>query len=205
MLRKPASGWLSDFVDEIAASKLPREQIIALFEEGIGHKDSEHRSNALEGLAGVDKMLFRKHLLKCLQQGVVGMWLVVRADSRECWDAFGAAVKRAPLAERMIAIRQVRFVRPSDKVDTTRRERIRFLMLFLDDRTAGHLKDEWLDQVEVCDNAAYELVDLLRLPVKRQTKDGLVPGNWKLGTISRLVFREAVRRAAQQELARLGK
>ena len=70
ILQKPPSRH-SDCVEAILASKLTRDQKIALFEEGANHTNILHRTQALMGLANLDRLAFRKHFLVLLKDLVV--------------------------------------------------------------------------------------------------------------------------------------
>lgn len=195
-----------NIVEELVASRLPHQKKLALLEEGVTTENPGHRRDALEGLAEVDKATFHKHLLKFIQEDRADLSLLEKADSPECWIAFASAIKRQPFEKRMTAIRAVGSLDPPDKVDPIRRGRLVFLMRFLDDQTTEKLDDDeaW-SMVEVRDFAATHLAGLLRFHVKRTHGDYMVEHDRNLGPISRLIFREAVRQAAEKELARLGK
>lgn len=207
VLQKPPVHVLDeprDCVEEVVASKLPREQKIALLEEGVAHKVSEHRLWALEGLASLDADLFRKRLAEDLKKypgdALEATSLIQRTDDPGCWDAFAAAAKRASYEARMVIILDIGHLDPPDKPDPIRRERVRFLAQLLDDRTAE--KDESGDTVEVRDYAASQLGGLLRFRMDYRYPDHMVQHDPNRGPITRFVFREAVRRAAEQELTR---
>lgn len=206
MLKQPVSFWLNDYVREIVASKLPRDQKIALLVEGATHDGLSHRSLALDGLAAVDGPQFRKHLLLTLKQEWFGdlgelLPLVERSADRECWDTLVAAVKKAPFGLRTYIIRDVGWVSPPGKKDPSRLERIRFLVQFLDDRIAEEDDTEDWSMVEIRDHAAAQLAGRLGIPVRRNDADIVIP-NKNAGAVSRFLLRVMVRQAAERELAR---
>ncbi|MDB5310881.1 MAG: hypothetical protein JWO38_5083 [Gemmataceae bacterium] len=214
VLKQPVSYSNRDYIQEIQASKLTREQKIALFEEGAGHTDLDHRLLALEGLAGVDPESFRKHLLLTLKQvrakSETGerWWpnpfrlvpLVERAGDPGCWDALAAVARSVPHGERLDLILSVGYAR-SDRPDPIRRERLRFLVPFLEDSSAERNEDEKCDRVAVRDYTASQLAGLLGLRVNRNESLG-VRHDPDRGPVYRFVLRQVVRRAAEQELAR---
>jgi hypothetical protein len=220
VLKKPWSSY-GDYIDEILASKLTREQKIALFEEGAKHEDTNHRFAAIEGLAGVDKPLFNKHLLKELKEvsvkpkkskvGVPGTEqlarLVKRSDDPECWNALTAAAKAADYDTRTDMLFVFSPDRVPDDVDPIRRQRIEFFARFLDDRTNGPSNDQDHPHEEVRDYAASRLAALFRFPVERYCESHFcsVPHNHDLGPLSRLLMRDAVRELAKRELTRPAK
>lgn len=219
MLEKKPSDWNCDYVHEILASKLTREQKAALFEEGAGHEDVEHRTWALEGLDGVDRVLLRKHLLKTLKEVPARSekgkpWfpnrrellpLLASADDPDCWAALVAAAKQLPAMERLYMIRAFDPMCAPDEDDPIRKERLRFLLQFLDDRsTAPDDAEDWKG-TEVGDYAATQSAGLLRIPVERLGDPGYVVQHTEnRGPVSRFLFREAVRQVGTRELARGG-
>jgi hypothetical protein len=195
-----------EYAAEIAASTLPREQKIALLEEGVAHRQPEHRRWALDGLATVDRPLFRKLLVKTLTlypEDVLDVEpLVEKAADEGCWDALAAAAKRVPCGVRMELIRVVGWWDPPSRKDPIRRDRIRFLVQFLDDRSTAPDDDD-LDwkMVEVRDYTVEVVAGLFGLRVWRNWGNTVVPDRHR-GPISQLVFRETVRLLAEQELSR---
>ena len=211
-----ASGWAKDFVPEVVASKLTREQKVALLEEGAGHDDIGHRVYALLGLAEVDPPGFRKNLLQTLRWlrdwQAVCLWfdnphdlfaLVERSGDPACWDALADLARAGSFELRMSLIFAAGRLEPPDKLDPLRRERVRLLAGFLDDRTAEAVGDDAWNWIEVRDHAAAQLAGVLRLPVRRNWE--IVKADQELGPLSRLIFRETVRAAAERELARPAK
>src|SRR5262249_51377200 len=108
VLLKMPEGESELLAKAVAISKLPREQKIALLEQGISHKDFAHRYAALDALADVDVAVFRKHLVRALEQlpneikdsdfewsveADVGR-LVYKAGDRKCWDTLAATTRR---------------------------------------------------------------------------------------------------------------
>lgn len=215
MLKAPAAPLIGDFVNEIVASKLPLKEKVALLEEGATHERSDHQLLAMDGLAKLDRATLRKHLLPTLKriesQGRKAKleWdasstlcrLVEAAGDRACWDALLAATKAVGVEYRMVFIEEVVPHRLPDPKDPQRRERIRFLLQFLDDRTAEVKKLESGTEVtEVRDYAATMLAGELDFPVRR-TYHYQPTHDTTLGPFSRLFLREAVRQTATRELA----
>lgn len=149
MLKAPASPLIGDFVNEIVASKLPLKEKVSLLKEGATHDRLDHRFLALDGLARLDRAALRKYLLPTLKRiedrgprvhfdwdiGARPGELVTAAGDRACWDALIAAAKAVEVEGRMDFIGCVMPHRLPDPKDPQRRERIRFLLQFLDDRT----------------------------------------------------------------------
>lgn len=199
MLKQPVEGvWLNDYVNEIVLSKLPREQKVALLEEGAVHDDLDHRILALEGLAKLDQASLRKHLsttLKMIQKRKPEalpedrlLRLVESADDRACWDALLSVAKAADIVGRWSFIFYICPMGPPDRNDPHRLERIRFLVQFLDDD-------------EVRDDAATSLAGLLGFPVRRHIVIYYTAHDTDRGPLTRLLFREAMRHFAARELA----
>jgi hypothetical protein len=215
-LKGPMPGSLEDHVPSILASKLPREQKTALLVEGASSEDVKHRFFALTGLARLDQPQFRKNLLLTLKQiekqaKEKKPWiiethelvpLVERADDRACWHALIEVARQIPVEERMGIVGNVGLVDPPDRDDPARMLRIRFLLQFMDDRST-HIDTDG-SRIEVRDYAASRLAGLLRFRVNRLVGLSSVEHDSTLGPQSRLVFRAAVRQAAEKELARLG-
>jgi hypothetical protein len=222
ILKSPASPLIGDFVNEVVASKLPLKEKVALLEEGAAHDRPDHRSLALEGLAKLDQAALRKHLLATLKRIEVPVgkahldWdivdapcdLVASGGDRACWDALLALAKAAGADDRVIFIRQVVPRRLPDPNDPQRRERIRFLLQFLDDRAKVVERYESQPEgseerpvIEVRDYAASRLASLLDFPVRRIPYSYHPVHDATLGPFARLWLREAVRRAAAPELA----
>jgi hypothetical protein len=212
---------------EIAASNLPREWKVARLKEGATHARFFHRSGALSALADVDQAAFCEHLLQTLAwlpKDIEGegywmcpeaelSWLVQRADDPKCWDALAATTRRVSVGLRLQLLEAVFWGRFGHDMTLemelrNRRERIRYLLGFLDDMSirtparrgdkgAGGLDSARDDQtVEVRDVAAAVLVGVLER--KR-------PSATERGPMTRFALRVAVRRAAERELTGMAK
>src|SRR5262249_37115435 len=168
--KRPRLGG-GDYAAETGASRLPRALKVELLEEGVSHEQSSHRLWALEGLAGMDGALFRRRLVDTLgrhpSDAAGAILLVERSGDPACWDALAAATTRAPFEERTGIIRARGTRAPPDRPDPIRRERLRFLVRFLDDRTSERTEMEWCDGIEVRDFAASQLAGLLGFRVRR--------------------------------------
>lgn len=198
------------YVDGIIASKLTREQKIALLEEGVTH-EGRHREYALNGLAELDPPRFRKHVLATLRQIHIRVengnrdhnWgileLAERANDLECWNVLFAIYGKMSVESRIDTIWHLGSISPLVTDDPIRRQRLRFLLEALDDRSIDpkEVKDEW---TELRDFAAQQLAGLLRFPVNR-LYIGSVWYDKQLGGLSRFVLREFVRQVATRELA----
>lgn len=212
-LRWPASSYLEDYTAEVAASPLPRERKLALFEEGLAHDEPGHRLYALKGLAALDPPQFRVRLgetLRWLADGVEACppWfedshpvvgLVIRSGDPACWDGLADLARRGGPDLRYWLVRGVGFLHPPDLPDPARRERVRFLVRFLDDRTVED--DDWFPAYEIRDRAALLLADRLRFRFRLIPADGsrFEPDD---DPVYRAALREAVRAAAERELTR---
>ena len=214
MLKKSVEGGLlNDYVFEVVASKLSREQKIALLEEGIANDDYDHWVPALEGFARLDPALLRGHLRAALKRVWLRAWLgypdprdgarLVRltevADDRACWDALASATRAGGIEFRMGVISQISPPRPPDQADPQRLERVRFLVQFLDDRTTEI--DEDGTRTEVRDYAASQLAGVLRFRVRRMSELYRPVYDNDRGPLSRLLVRAVVWQAAAQNLA----
>jgi hypothetical protein len=186
----------------IVLSKLPRERKLSLLEEGAKHKEFAHRTAALDALADLDTPTFHKHLIATIkshpEEDLDG--LVRRTDDPACWDALTAVAKRAPVQHRLTIIDRMRWATTPEQDKKTRRERLRFLVGFLTDETAG---DGWFNAVpgdpaalQVRDLAAVGLAQWLELKVELDNNRG---------PFSRAFIRAAVAKVAAEELARLKK
>lgn len=220
MLGRPASYWLRDYVPVIVASKLPRDRKIALLVEGATHDDLVHRLYALDGMAQIDTAMFRKHLLQTLKESEAKLVtekypsgflyqlirLIEQANDPACWDTLAAVTKKLPLLLRLNAVVVVTRGEPGCE-DSARRERLRFLLQFLDDRerTAERHKNDPLSAIEVRDFAASKLAELLGPAVQLNWPYFAARYGQPLGPFSRLVLREVVRQVATRELAGGGK
>lgn len=207
----------------IATSKLPRQQKVALLEEGAAHSQPTHRLAALNALADADLPAFRKNLIRTLEGPPKDIeaasysmrpeenlgWLVQRSDDPKCWDAFAATTRRVSVRLRFQLLRAA--VAPSvewdllpSKVPPLKRERARYLLGFLNDRSVRGTtpppdSDEAAEgspTVEVRDFAASQLAWVLGRDV---------PSDPDRGPLERFLIRAAVRKVAERELPRLGK
>jgi hypothetical protein len=192
--------------EAIAASKLPREEKIALLKDG--------GDDAMFALADADIDEYRKSLLAALRDldekkraeryiySSIALHLA-RAGDPECWTAYASAVRRSSHDTRLWTLagdpRRFGGTLWGDKYRT---ERIRFLSSFLDDRTAERNKDRWFDRVEVRDYAACQLAGMLGYRVIRTHDRRIVP-DAKNGPLTRLLFRARMAQAASAELERL--
>ncbi len=216
MLKHSVGGGLfDDYVVEVVASRLPREQKIALLEEGAASDSCDHWVPALEGLARLDRAAMRIHLRAALLRVWLGAWLggpepspgrrLVRlidaADDRECWDALASVARVRGVGFRLDVIRAIRPDVPPDRPDPQRLERVRFLVPFLDDRADYDYEDG--TRVEVRDLAATQLAGLLGFCVRRDVDRYRPVYESDRGPLSYLFIRAAVWQAAVREL--LGK
>lgn len=211
MLKRPKDR-IVDVVDEIVGSKLPRDEKLALFEEGAKHENFEHRAAALRGLDELKSPLFRKYLLATMKQiatdaRTVQDWswthdstvcLVVRTDDRECWDLLLRIAKKLPVSERDGVVFGVCDVREK-RAPPVRREQVRFLLQFLDDRDLVYDDEEM--KLELRDNAAFLLAEKLGVKARRNPSGAITPHPDR-GPLSRLLFREVLRELATRELAK---
>ena len=219
VLRKPRSPF-GDYIEEILASKLTREQQIALFEEGVRHADFGHRIAAMDGLAGLDRNVLRKHLLAALKEivekkGKDGIsesgdgltHLVLQFGDRECWEALLRAAKAADYDSRMAILSGISPDLEPDEFDPDRRQRIQFFSAFLDDSTTkSSVKGDDEFHEEIRDYAATRLAAQFRFPIERYGPwPWSIPHNGTLGPLSRLVLRESVRQLSVRELSRTPK
>ncbi len=207
-------GLLNDYVNEVIASKLPREQKIALLEEGAASADYDHWVPALEGLARLDRALLRKHLTDRLNRVWLRAWLghpdpgdsdrlvrlIEAADDPACWGALASAVRACGVAFRTDVMSQITPPQPPDRADAQRLERIRFLAQFLNDRTA-EIDPEDGTVVETRDYVASQLAGLLGFRVKRMLDIYQPVYDRSRGPLSRLFVRTVVWQAAARELA----
>ncbi|QJW93326.1 hypothetical protein [Frigoriglobus tundricola] len=207
-----AGGLFNDFVTEIVASKLPREQTCALLEEGAASDDLDHRLFALKGLARLDRALLRKHLRATLNRIWLLAWLghsdvqgayefarlTEAADDRACWDALALVTKNVSVESRMKLIWGIEPEGPPDRKDPRRLHRIRFLVQFLGDRIVE--VDEEGTRTEVRDYAATQLAGVLGFTMKRREFNYTPVHDGSRGVFSRSYFRAAVWEAAVREL-----
>jgi hypothetical protein len=213
MLKKPDSGWLHDHVDQIVASKLPREEKLALFEEGVRHPNAGHRCNALSGLGQLSSPLFRDRLRVELREVSARLeageaWtpamdrftgFVFGTDDRECWDLLLTITKRLPVGDRSSMLHFAEGYPRNRPPDPNRLERLRFLLQFLGDHERIYDDDEM--KYEMRDAAAYHLAGLLGVKMRRHPHGILTPYPDR-GPLSRLFFREMLRELATREVAK---
>lgn len=214
ILRKPTSDILGDYVDEILVSKLTREKQIALFEIGTKNTNIDHSLYALKGLATVSPSSFRKQLLLTLKSIVFRMGkektlefeigsivpLCEQAKDRACWDAFREVAKRTDFDGKVTLSYAASMPVPKGVDDSQRLERIRLLLLILNDPSVLKDKQDGTS-LEIRDFAASHLAGVLNLPIRR-INDGLVLHDHEKGFLSRLAYRTAIRHLAERELAR---
>lgn len=197
---------------EVRASTLPRGAKIALFEEGVGHADPDHKYYALEALGRIDPPRIRAPVLRILQAipgdnaDPVRPWagglvrLVESADDRECWAALVTALPKLTVDDRRAVIWAVSDTPAAGAADPHRRERLRVLRVFLDD--PAQVVDEYDERgikTEVRDYAADRLASLLGFWPKYDDEIGNEV-NRERGPLCRAILRAAVRHAAEREL-----
>jgi hypothetical protein len=218
-LKLPASVRVNSFVDGIVESKLPREEKIRLMLEGVKNASVSRQMNALAGLYTLDKPLYRKQLaivlaqisdgLKAVQKNRSNLPFYVTSlssflggeDDPKLWDALATIAQRLPFSLRMELLSGVGWVSPrKPEPPLALRERIRFLMRFLDDRTAEPDDYNEFDNVAVRDFAATRLAGMLGFHVYRMGWD--VQHNKDSGPLSRLILRAAVAKKAHEVLNR---
>lgn len=219
VVRKPQSSY-GDYIEEILASKLTREQKIALFEEGVRHADFGHRIAVMDGLASLDQKLLRKHLLAALSEivdkkgageiseSVDGLaHLVEQFGDGECWEALLRAARAADYDSRWSTLFVISLDLDPDDFDPCRRHRIQFFSAFLDDSTTKPpVKGDDEFHEEIRDYAATRLAAQFRFPVERYGPwPWSIPHNDTLGPLSRLLLRESVRQLSMRELSRTTK
>lgn len=217
VLRKKPKFGTRALADEVAASKLPRAEKLALLEEGAAHEQLIHRVGALGALAELDPEAFSKHLIAALKRvrpdaedrfpwtpEVDLAGLVYRTNDPACWEALADAARRVSLSIRSQIIGQMGYPITPVQDKKARREQIQFLMKFLDDEThekAVDIKTEGgryysSGTPAVRDTAAHTLAGVLGLTTEFDRNRG---------PVSRLFIRATVARAAAEELARLKK
>ncbi len=218
MLKTPVAAS-NDYVGSLIASKLPRERKIALLLEGVATDHISHQLHALSGLRVMDKKLFVKHLLLTLgsieSRQIAGknyFWdiptesstlidFVVESNDPHCWDALAAIARRANFELRTSIISDVGYVVPPDKKDPAHRERIRFLLQFLDDREQEEeTADFKTKMIEVRDYTTTQLAGLVGLPTVRAWTT--IIHDRRAGPLSRLIWRAAVAKKAHEVLNR---
>ena len=151
--------------------------------------------------------MFHKNLIAALgrypEDSLVG--LLRRTDDRACWDALAASIRRGSWKVRLVTIEgaQSRWVTTPEQDKKTRRERLRFLVGFLNDETSrgtpiepASYRGEW--ELQVRDFAALSLAWEFGLWKKVQFDPNR-------GPFSHLLLRATVAKLAAEELARLKK
>jgi hypothetical protein len=217
VLRKRPEDESNVLADEVAGSKLPRAEKLALLEEGAAHEQLVHRVAALGALAELDPEAFRKHLVAALKRVAPDAenrfpWtpevdlagFVLRTNDPACWKALADAARRVSLSIRSQIIGQMGYAITPDQDKKARREQIQFLMKFLGDETHEKAVDIKTDEGSysssgtpaVRDTAAHTLAGVLGLTTEFDRNRG---------PVSRLFIRAAVTKAAMEELARLKK
>lgn len=194
----------------ILASKLPLKDKVAILEQGVTSKEYKHRVAALEALAEIDGVLFRKHLLQSLK-GIPAditfredaynpeLWvigLLRKTDDRDCWQALTDLTRRVASDTRQHLINSVGGpVDPSD-LDIGRRECLRYLLGFLNDTEVGDVP--WHGPQAVRDFATTRLALMLGFATRNEVK--LLQSPRELS-----ILRNRVRELAEPELARPAK
>jgi hypothetical protein len=229
-----------DLADAVGASGLPAAAKVRLLGEGATHRRLVHRLRALDALIAVDPAAFRRHLVATLGELPPDVsdlehtshpeanlvLLFQRTPDPACWDALAAAARRAGVPTVFSVLwefdsyRLVGNGRPPEAVQrATRRERLRFLIGFLDDDSPYPIGN-------------YQVENLLALALEK-TGDTAYPTRGYTGTLAywflevrdyaavvlseelgwgigvkagrgdeaRRVIREAVREAAGREIA----
>ncbi len=199
------------FAGEILASSLPRELKIALLQEGSALNTFHERYYALVALGELDPPAIRKPVLEILKVFATKpdveaedspsetrlLALVKLANDPDCWNALATVAKQAPPEFRRQLIRFVGTAPKPGEQDPVLRERIRFVLEFLGDRTVV-----WNDpEMECRDYAADRLVWLLGFRVSPDP-DRWSPSNSERGLFTRLIVRIAMHHAAEQRLRR---
>jgi hypothetical protein len=204
--KQPEWGSTGVLADEVAGSKLPRADKLALLVEGAEHKHPDQRIAAIRALAGVDEPTFRKYLLTILKEPK-GAWnyplgelvaVVQRTDDSTCWDALAGLARQSASEDRFDLVGWFRADPNENK--SVRREALRFLLKFL--------SDESLRSADMPDR-------LMGASVERVSDVATVALAWQLGIdidfdpdrgpLSRLLIRAAIAKLAAEELARGGK
>ncbi|HSQ56770.1 MAG TPA: hypothetical protein VLM40_13600 [Gemmata sp.] len=192
---------------EIVASNLPRDRKLGLLEEGATNKDFSHRLHALEALATVDGPLFRKLLLKSIQNipseitfkqdaynpEILVAELIRKTDDRDCWNALAELTRAASPSTRHHLINSAGWPAEPGEADPGRRQCIKFLQLFLNDCEIGDMP--WQGPQAVRDHATKRLAHLLGLAELDYVKNLRSPRE-----IS--ILRDVVREAADREVVR---
>jgi hypothetical protein len=214
VLAHPPSHLLGDFADEVAASRLPRERKAALLAEGAASDDFEHRWYALSALAEVDGPTFRKHLLATLERmraarpgegtgATVAPYqfvpLVGLAAGREHWDALAGVTAGAKVGDRVIVIREAGTLPEPGRADPSRRERLRFLLRFLDDGATDPEREDG-PRPAVRDYSADRLALLFGFRLDLGDAECAWEDPPVLPHLAGFLYRVVLRRAAQQEL-----
>lgn len=171
-LRDEPYAALRDHVDAVVASRLKREEKIALLEEGAANPQMDHAFLAIEGLTQLDPKIARKNLLAVIcrigtaeeheadvfAESIPGVFRT-HADV-ECWDALAVAVRSLPPKARHHLVDWMTLDGRGPATPAVRRESIRFLMKFIDDREQNPKSNEpW----ELGDSAALSIERTLDL------------------------------------------
>ena len=186
-----------------------------MFEEGAGHTILDHRFHALHGLTQLKSPHIGKPLRDSFKmiaanrrEGEEWPWelsrflyLVTNTDDRECWSAFSSICKQLQEWQRIGLIRYVGYEKVKND-HPVRREQLRFLQSFLDDRSP--VDDGPGKKCEVRDVAEHLLAEQLGVKTRLHPKGGWMPHPDR-GPLSRLLFREVLRELASRELAKAGK
>jgi hypothetical protein len=202
----------------IVASKLPRAEKVELLEQGASNKLFVHRLAALDGLAEVDIVAFRKILIATLQWLPKGIedwsysqppesqlsWLVLLSDDPKCWDALAETTKRVAIGLRFQLIWGIWINEGTFKPDAemrVRREQIRYLQRFLDDASIRGSPPEKMLGVDVEEAKTSQIRDVAAQYLAWEF--GIkIERNLKRGSIERFAIRGIVAQLAERELAR---
>lgn len=205
-LRISSFVQVRDHVDAVVASRLKREEKIALLEEGAANPRMEHAFLAIQGLEQLDLKIARKQLLAVIRrigtaeeheadvfaESIPGVFRT-HADV-ECWDALAVAVRSQPPKARHNLVHWMTLDDRGPETLAVRSERLRFLMKFIDDREQNPK-----------DRESWELGDSAAISIER-TLD-LYESEWLRweppSRLWRLVLRSTAARHAQREIARL--
>ena len=217
VLRKKPELETDALADEVAASKLPRPEKLALLTEGAEHKRWVHRNAALTVLAGFDPPLFRKHLLATLKElppDVQTRWAIRSAQAELAsfvleigdpvyWDALAELAKRSSVGVRIKILRESCLVGVPDPSAPARHQSLRFLLRFI--------SDESPDGPRVMEKTDNDLIESDSTPPRRVQDVAAAVLAWHLGftleydpkrgPLSHLIIRAAAAKAAAEELA----
>jgi hypothetical protein len=223
--RAPEECPTDGYAPEVLASTLPRDQKLALLEEGARGEGRLRRIAALEALAQAEPRVLAKHLWleltriqteHALANWAWGEWgrrfrwpepgteirlarLTEVADDPLCWDALAGVGMGGYSHGRWIMLATIGAARPLDQNDPHRAGRIRFLLKFINDRAMIGRFDG--DMAEVRDDVTDRLAGLLGVRTRLSNSDS----DQTRGPLSRAFFRAAVAKMAAEELERLKK